>query len=341
MAMVTTADRSESGRRTPRRNGRMAAFNKAMFRGLMAATFQDQKPAATGLPGFDVVRNRKNPFDCFIPQQNLFHSVPEESLDYFIRGQLLPDVDLKYAETAYPGNQSDDIAPTWGGLMTHWTRDFDITTDGFEFQLQVKRTNLREKLFWSIGGEHSKYILLRYYPKLFHQKRKAFRSLRKSLLTFALRYACNALQCQYANDQVRMLMHVSASSAKAWKARGNRLKDSDQLFDLFCAEQKKFADYYWDFLKAVFPEENSIFFHAGKLFKEKYDPKTFDGDSLSVALKFADCLDEIKKQRSYDASDYAVFKRWHSMEIEDVVNRLPKKFKKTDLKDFLSERNNH
>jgi hypothetical protein len=255
-------------------NGKRVCENKAMFRGLLANSFAMKRPATSTLPAPEFIRNRKRPLDRFIFPQTVFRSQPEESLEYFIRSQLLPDVDVRYAETAYQGNDSDDIAITWSGCMTYWTRDFDVAIKGkdIEFQLQVKRTNLAKKLHWCLGGEKSKYILLRYYPEEFHKKRRAFRSLRKSLLDFALRLVCNQLALKHGNakdETVRPLFHISAVSAKAWKGR-SKVADSTDLLDLFLFESKRFETYYWDFLKAVFPNEDKVILRARKIFAEKH-----------------------------------------------------------------------
>ncbi len=252
-----------------------------------------------------------------------------------IRSQLLSDVTIDNAETACPGNQADDVSLTFSGILTRWTRDLDVSIGNHKFQLAIKATGLRRRLFWMLKAEpySDKYSDIRYKHKLHNAKRKSFENFKKSILNWDLRLRCNMLFFDYVrNEQVRPIINVSVATANLWKKESVTLKSSDQLLNLFAKENENFSDFYRGHLKALFPRELKINYRTEQIFREKYQPGDRDWRCVDVLEELQKCQAQAKDEFNYGLdADHREYQRWYwKLRFDDL--KLPRKFRPTGMK---------
>jgi hypothetical protein len=297
----------------------------------------------------------------FYPKSSKFRSSAEHKFDTLINAQLFPDLSLSYSESkprSFDAKESwfdqhgkwerrstcSEVSLNWSGRRTFWVRDFDLSFKNHtrlrfssrtenqplfdEYQVQVKGANFL--YHWakdSCAGD----LQAKYYPKEYQARFRKFLRLRNALLNFALRNLTNSLSHGYVlpeTELVRKLLHVSASSINAWTKSKLTLDWSHQLLSLLQKESARFEDYWWDFLKALLPQEYRILVRAVNLFKDfASENPSLMWTQGQVARHFSGCLQLAKEQVGYDDSYSAVFRSWLRLDFSTFRFNLPKPFK--------------
>jgi hypothetical protein len=293
-----------------------------------------KRPAASLLPGRDYSTGH-----FANGEMEYLRSEAEVDTIQFIRNQLLPDVTIQNAESAYTGNQSDDVGLTFSGNLARWTRDQDLNIGDDKFQLQIKGTNLRRKVYWMLHAEEysDKYSDLRYKSEIYNAKRKAFHRFQKNMLNWMLRDELNYLAMHFVDpkiETVRPIAYVSARSASNWNKKRKTLKNSQELIDLLNTESDRFRDYYSEVIAQVFPVENKIIKRAVEIFGATNSPKDHPAwTSIDVAEELRRCLWKAKDEVNFSDYNIAVWLDWRlrfKLRFEDL--KLPPAFQPTNVK---------
>jgi hypothetical protein len=265
-----------------------------------------ERPAAAALP---------------LPESG-FRSQAEESIANLIRGQLLPDVSLRYAETECVGF-SDDQSITWHGFTTFTTRDFDLDIGKNSYQIQVKGSDFYYHRLKESLEDKSQYW-----------RRRQFVSLRAELLNFAVRGIVNILVTNYSSQFVRPTIYLSKRTIGLWEKELGTLPDSKSLRKLLRKESDRMWLYFIRFIRAIFPKESEVLDHAVDLFLLSHASNCQEAESSewctgAIVDLFQRSLLRAKIELDYDDSEQAARRQWKSLKFYEIKKRLPRRFRAT------------
>jgi hypothetical protein len=262
-----------------------------------------ERPAASALP---------------LPESG-FRSKAEESIADLIRGQLLPDVSLRYVETQCRG-YSDDLSTTWAGYRTYTTRDFDLDIGKSAYQIQVKGSDFYYHRLKESLEDKSEYW-----------RRRQFVYLRAELLNFIVRGSVNLLVTNYSSEFVRPTFYVSKRSIALWEKELGPLADSKSLRKLLRKESDRMWSYFTRFIRAIFPEESEVLDHAVDLFLLSHASISQEAEiskwcTGAIVNLFQRSLLRAKIELDYDDSEQAARRQWKSLKFYEIKKRLPRRF---------------